>query len=42
MHEFEHKLKQELEIEKEYKMLPTLVDQSTILKDEHLRKVPIA
>lgn len=41
LHEFEHKLKTEIEIEKEYKMLPTLMDQSIVLKDEHLRKLNV-
>ncbi|CAF0703097.1 unnamed protein product [Brachionus calyciflorus] len=37
--ELEMKIKQEIEIEKEYKTLPTLTQQSIILKDEHLRKL---
>ena len=37
--EYEHKLRKEIEIEKEYKQLPTLIGQSTILEEDHLRKV---
>jgi hypothetical protein len=33
------KLKHEMELENEYKTLPTLMNKSSILKDEHLRKV---
>jgi hypothetical protein len=35
------KLKKEMEIENEYKILPKLNSESTILKEEHLRKVSI-
>lgn len=39
LQELELKLKTEKEIEKEYKTLPTLMNESLILKEEHLRKV---
>ena len=39
LQELELKLKQEIEIQNEYKTLPTLMNKSTILKEEHLRKV---
>ena len=39
LQELELKLKQEIQIENEYKTLPTLINKSTILKEEHLRKV---
>ena len=35
------KLKQEIEIEREYKTLPKLNEPSTILKDDHLRKLNV-
>lgn len=37
--ELEMKIKQEIEIEKEYNSLPKLMEPSTILKEEHLKKV---
>lgn len=37
--EYEHKLKKEIEIESEYKTLPNLIGESTILKEDNLRKV---
>lgn len=39
--EYEQKLRKEIEIEKEYKQLPNLKSQSTILKEDHLRKVRV-
>jgi hypothetical protein len=39
LQELESKLKQEIEIENEYKTLPILDHETTILKEEHLRKV---
>jgi len=41
LHELESKLKLEMEIEKEYKTLPTLKNKSEILKEEHLRKLNV-
>lgn len=37
--EYEQKLRKEIEIEKEYKQLPNLIGQTTILEEDHLRKV---
>ena len=39
LQELQLKIKQEIEIEKEYKMLPKLMNSTSILKEEHLRKV---
>ena len=39
LQELELKLKTEKEIENEYKTLPTLMNESLILKEDHLRKV---
>ena len=39
LQELEHKLKTEKDIENEYKTLPTLLNESLILKEDHLRKV---
>ena len=41
LQELELKLKTEKEIEKEYKTLPTLMNESLILKEEHLRKLNV-
>jgi LysM repeat protein len=41
LQELELKLKQEIEIENEYKTLPTLMNKSTILKEDNLRKLNI-
>ena len=39
LQELELKLKTEKDIENEYKILPTLMNESLILKEDHLRKV---
>ncbi len=39
LQELELKLKTEKDIENEYKTLPTLMNESLILKEDHLRKV---
>lgn len=41
LQELESKLRKEMEIENEYKTLPTLNTESTIMKEEHLRKLNV-
>lgn len=39
--ELELKIKQEIEIEKEYNSIPKLNEPSSILKEDHLKKVNV-
>ena len=41
LHELESKLKLEMEIEKDYKILPILKNKSHILTDDHLRMLNV-